>query len=169
MDGLPWWLSGKESACNAGDLGQEGCLKKSMAMHFSIFAWEIPWTDRGALQATVHKVPKSWIQLKQLSTCTHILKIFWTSLVAQMVIQETQVWSLGWEDSLKKEMSTHSVFLLGKFHGERSLAGYSPWGRNESDMAEQLTPSQTMDYRWLWCVIPCSSAVTNAPFRGNYW
>ena len=31
------------------------------------------------------------------------------------------------------------VFLPGKFHGQRSLAGYSPWGRRESDMTEQLT------------------------------
>ena len=25
------------------------------------------------------------------------------------------------------------VFLLGKFHGQRSLAGFSPWGHKESD------------------------------------
>ena len=25
------------------------------------------------------------------------------------------------------------VFLPGKFHGERSLTGYSPWGSKESD------------------------------------
>ena len=29
------------------------------------------------------------------------------------------------------------VFLLGEFHGQRSLAGYSPWGRK--DMIVQLT------------------------------
>ena len=28
------------------------------------------------------------------------------------------------------------VFLPGEFHGQRSLAGYSPWGRKESDMTE---------------------------------
>ena len=28
------------------------------------------------------------------------------------------------------------VFLFGKFHGQRSLAGYSPWGYRESDMTE---------------------------------
>ena len=28
-------------------------------------------------------------------------------------------------------MVTHPVFLLGKFHGQRSMAGYSPWGRKE--------------------------------------
>ena len=28
---------------------------------------------------------------------------------------------------------------LEKSHGQESLAGYSPWGRQESDMTEQLT------------------------------
>ena len=28
------------------------------------------------------------------------------------------------------------VFLLGKSHRQRSLAGYSPWGHKESDTAE---------------------------------
>ena len=28
------------------------------------------------------------------------------------------------------------VFLPGEFHGQRSLEGYSPWGRKESDMTE---------------------------------
>ena len=31
------------------------------------------------------------------------------------------------------------VFLPGKFHGQRSLAGYSPWDRKESDTTERLT------------------------------
>ena len=30
------------------------------------------------------------------------------------------------------------VFLPGKFHGRRSLAGYSPWGCKESDTTERL-------------------------------
>ena len=30
------------------------------------------------------------------------------------------------------------VLLLGKSHGRRSLVGCSPWGREESDMTEQL-------------------------------
>ena len=29
-------------------------------------------------------------------------------------------------------------FLPGKFYGWRSLVGYSPWGRKESDMTERL-------------------------------
>ena len=36
-----------------------------------------------------------------------------------------------------REMATHSpVFLPEKFHGQRSLAGYSPWGCKESDKTE---------------------------------
>ena len=31
------------------------------------------------------------------------------------------------------------VFLPGESHGQRSLAGYSPWGRKELDTTEQLT------------------------------
>ena len=47
---------GKESACNAGDLGLipggEGPLEKKMATHSSILAWRIPWTkEPGELQS----------------------------------------------------------------------------------------------------------------------
>ena len=40
---------------------------------------------------------------------------------------EMWVPSLGREDPLEKEMATHSNTLPGKFHGLRSLVGYSPW------------------------------------------
>ena len=53
-------------------------------------------------------------------------------------IQETGVQSLGWEDSLKKEMQPTPVLLPGKSHGWRSLVGYSPWGRKELDTTEEL-------------------------------
>ena len=41
-------------------------------------------------------------------------------------MQETWVQSLGWENSLEEEMATHYSIFAGKFHGQRSLAGYSP-------------------------------------------
>ena len=34
-------------------------------------------------------------------------------------------------------MATHSRILPGKSHGQRSLVGYSPWGRRESDPTER--------------------------------
>ena len=37
---------------------------------------------------------------------------------------------LGWKDPLEKEMAAHSSILAhGKSHGQRSLVGYSPCGR----------------------------------------
>ena len=61
-------------------------------------------------------------------------------------MQETQVQSLGQEDSLEKRMATHSSILAGEFHGQGSLAGYSPWGCKESDMTEQLTLSLSTNF-----------------------
>ena len=55
-------------------------------------------------------------------------------------MQETRVWYLGQEDPLEKEMATHSS-IAGEFHGQRSLAGYGPWDRKESDTTERLTLS----------------------------
>ena len=57
-------------------------------------------------------------------------------------MQETpEMWvgSLGREDPLEEDMATHSIFLPGKFHGQRNLAGYSPWGHKELDTTEKLT------------------------------
>ena len=43
-------------------------------------------------------------------------------------------------------MAPTPVFLPGKFHGQRSLAGYSPWGYKESDTTERLTLSKKLTY-----------------------
>ena len=62
--GFPRWLSGKESAYNAGDVNSipgSGTLEKEMATRSSILAWEILWTEEpGRLQSPV---TKSWTQL----------------------------------------------------------------------------------------------------------
>ena len=71
----------------------------------------------------------------------YLLQYFWAALVAQMVKNLTPVWetwvqSLCWEDPLEKGKVTIPVFLTGEFHGQRSLAGYSPWGPKESETVE---------------------------------
>ena len=53
---LPHSSVGRESACNAGDLGSipgwEDPLEKEMAIHSSILAWRVPWTEEpGRLQS----------------------------------------------------------------------------------------------------------------------
>ena len=79
--------------------------------------------------------------LAMLESCPGLIwfAFFWASLVALMVknlpaMQETHTWMS--EDPLEKWMSTHSVFLPGLSHGQRSLAGYHPWGRKESGMTD---------------------------------
>ena len=67
--------------------------------------------------------------------------------VAQMVknplaMQETGVWSLGWEGPWKREWQHTPIFLPGESHEQRSLAGYSPWVRKELDTTEWLKLSQ---------------------------
>ena len=48
-------------------------------------------------------------------------------------------WILGGEDPLEKAWQPTPVFLPGEFHGQKSLAGYSPRDGKESDTTEQLT------------------------------
>ena len=53
------------------------------------------------------------------------------------------LWSRKWQPT--------PIFLPGKFHGERSLMGYSPWGCKESDMTEH------------------HSLIRGAALRGPWW
>ena len=53
-------------------------------------------------------------------------------------MQETWLVSLGREGPLEKEMATHSSILAWRIPWRRSLVGYSPWGRKESDTTERL-------------------------------
>ena len=56
-----------------------------------------------------------------------------------LLMQETQVPALGLEDPLQTEMATHSSILAWEIHGQRSLAGYGPWGRKELATTQQLS------------------------------
>ena len=78
--------------------------------------------------------------LSFLFKIAHWLPTGLASLVAQwqricLLMQKMQqVGSLSWEDPLEEDMATTPVFLPGESHGQRSLAGYSPWGLKELDM-----------------------------------
>ena len=71
---MAWLLGSKESACNAGDEGSipngEDPLEEGMAIHFSILAWEIPWTEKpGGLWSMDHKeldMAKACMRLRTL-------------------------------------------------------------------------------------------------------
>ena len=60
-------------------------------------------------------------------------------LLAQTVknlpaVQETWLGKIPW----RREWQPTPIFLPGEFHGQRSLAGYSPWGHRQSDRTERL-------------------------------
>ena len=59
------------------------------------------------------------------------------------VMQKTQIRFDPWVRKIpwRREWQPTPVFLPGESHGQRSLAGYSLWGRKESDTTERLTPS----------------------------
>ena len=43
---------------------------------------------------------------------------------------------LAWEIPWRRKWQPSPGFLPGKFHGQRSLAGYSPWSSKELDTTE---------------------------------
>ena len=73
LSGLPRWLSGRESTCQAGDagntslirvwsLGRAGPLEKEMTLHSSILAWETLWTEEpGGLQSMGLQKSRMWL------------------------------------------------------------------------------------------------------------
>ena len=75
----------KNLPANAGDIkdvglipGQEDPLEEGMAIHFSILAWRIPWTEEPGRLHTVES--QSWTRLKQLSMHTYMCYIVqWNS------------------------------------------------------------------------------------------
>ena len=95
----------------------------------------------------------------------------WASLVALMVknlpsMQETHVQSLGQEDPWRKEWQTTPVFLPGKFHAQRSLARYSPWGCKVShDWATNTFTSLFSCTKYLW--IPTCALLFSLTFLRN--
>ena len=105
--GFPGSPAGKEPTCSAGDPGS------------------IPGLGRSPLE---------WLG--------YPFQYSWASLVVQMVknlpaIQEAQVQSLGWEDSLEEGMATHSSILAWRIPIDTV-----PWGLKESEITEQLSTAQ---------------------------
>ena len=54
-------------------------------------------------------------------------------------MQDTQVWSLDWEDPLEKGMVTHSSILAWRSPWTEKPDSYSPWGCKESDTTEWIS------------------------------
>ena len=60
----------------------------------------------------------------------------------------------------RRAWQTTPVFLLGESHGQRSLAGYSPWGHKESDMTEVTEHRHSTGPLSQWCCLTISSSAS---------
>ena len=91
----------------------------------------------------------NWNKNQELDWTTHIKTQWEQENVPGFCPLPTFVWmcSTSWLLRLFQGLNTLSgrrqwhptlVLLSGKSHGWRSLVGCSPWGREESDMTEQL-------------------------------
>ena len=71
-------------------------------------------------------------------------------------MQETCVWSLGWENHLQEGMATYFIILAWRIPWTEEPGGlYSPWGSKQSDMTEWLSISQREHKAQYW--IPLST------------
>ena len=61
----------------------------------------------------------------------------------------------------RREGLPTSVLPPGEFHGERSLAGYAPWGRKELDMTEINTFTSLSNKR-------CGSPRESTEFKSSF-
>ena len=119
-----------------------------MATHSSILAWRIPWTEEpGRLQSMgLQRVGHDWVTNTHTHKHTHqalakkkTMKrwLRWQRICLQCRRPRLDPWvgKIAWR---RKWLPT-PVFLPWEVHGQRSLAGYSPWGCKESDTIEGLT------------------------------
>ena len=78
------------------------------------------------------------------------------NLPAMQEMQETRVQSQGQNLPWRRKWQPTPVFLPGKSHGERSLAGYSPWGRKKVRQNLATTNSILSTYHDIFSHSLCS-------------
>ena len=129
-------------------LGQEDPLEKGMAIHSSILAWKIPWTeDPGGLQSIgSQRVRNDWVTKTftfhysdgNVRFCPLLSHIGLPRCLSgkEFTYQRRRCGFNPWVRKIpwiRKWQST-PVFLPGETHGQRKLGGYSLWGCKKSDM-----------------------------------
>ena len=130
--GFPDGSAGKESTCNARDTGDVGLIPRSGRSpgggHGNLLQYsclENPM-DSGTWWATVQ-----WIAKNQTWLSNQLIQTYWVRIAAT------------------------SVFLPGKFHGQRSLVGCSPWGhRVGHNWATEHTRVRKIPWRREWLHTP---------------
>ena len=103
----------------------------------ALLVWMRYYWERQILQYPSKPISKLSALIGTSNVCSG------ASLMAQRLkhlppMQETRFQSLGGKMPWKRKWQSTPVFLPGESPGRRSLVGYSPQGRKESDTTEQL-------------------------------
>ena len=126
--GFPGDSAGKEFACNSPWIGKIPWRREQLPT--PIF-W--PGEFHGLYSPWGHKESHNWATF----TFMHEMRFPGGSICLQCRRPGFDPW-VG-KIPRRREWQPTPVFLPGEFHGQRSLAGYSPWGHKDSDTTEQLT------------------------------
>ena len=121
-----------------------------MAVHSSILAWKSPWREEpGGLQSMgLQRIRHDWMTNTLLSVNRSVIPSSRASQVGLVVknlpANAGDTRDSGWiprsgRSPWSRKWQSTPIFLPGKSHGQRSLVGYSLWGRKELDTTEWLS------------------------------
>ena len=144
--GFPCGSAGKESTCNAGNLGLISGLGRSPGEGK---VYQLQYSDlENSMDSIGHGVAKSQTQVSEFHSQSYCeeqkarIKMFFPKVCNCIVLgfpggsvlknppakKEMWVWSLGWEDPLEKEISTHSSTLVWEIPWTEEPGGLQSMG-----------------------------------------
>ena len=131
-------------------LDREDLLEQGMAIHFSVLAWRIPWTEEPGEQQSIKskRIEHDQSNWAEKAMAPHSTTLAWK--IPRME-EPGRLQSMGslrvghdWVTSLwlftfmhwRRKWQPTPVFLPGESQGRGSLVGCCLWGRTESDTTE---------------------------------
>ena len=115
---------------------------------FNIFKYFVIWLINIEMtQIKFYTLTVKKLCYKQLKS--HVFLTILLDFTLSYALEIIYIYCIHW----RRKWQPSPVFLPGKSHGQRSLAGCSPWDHKESDTTERLT---TQLYLWsgyatYWC------------------
>ena len=103
------------------------------------------------IESIMGSSPRMWSRDKDMLYLSKRWDVQHRSYRQVLQMWETWIRSLGWKDPLEREWLCTPVFWPGESHGQRSLAGYSPWGHRVRPNFRTCT--MHMRSREIWSVI----------------
>ena len=140
-------------------LGQEDPVEKGIATHSNYLAWRIPWTEKlGRLQSMgLQRLRHDWATNPSLHFMGFEGLPWWLSS-KESACQCRRYGLIPGSGKVpwRREWQPTPVFLLGKFHGQRRLVGYSPRDHKEWGMTERLNNNNRQTLKTRSSPRPCS-------------